>query len=88
VSAVAELIPGFRAQSWNGFLAPTGTPQDIIDMIEKGTIEAANDPEIKQRLISLGIMPVGSTSKELATIIEEDKTFYADAIKIAGLKQI
>jgi tripartite-type tricarboxylate transporter receptor subunit TctC len=83
--ALAEVFENFRATSWNGFLAPAGTPQEIIDIIEQGTMEAARDPEISARLTSLGILPVGSSAAELAEIIEQDKVFYGEAIEIAGL---
>lgn len=85
VPSVAEQIPGFVARSWNGFLAPVGTPREIVDIIAQGTIEAANDPEINARLIDLGIVPLGTTPEELGELIEADKTFYQEAVDIAGL---
>jgi tripartite-type tricarboxylate transporter receptor subunit TctC len=85
VPAVAEIIPGFVARSWNGFLAPVGTPQEIIDMVAEGTIEAANDPEIRATLVDLGIVPLGTTPAELGELIEADKSFYREAVDIAGL---
>lgn len=88
VPAVAEFIPGFVTNSWNGLLAPVGTPQHIIDALAEATIEAANDPELSARLIDLGILPLGTTPAELAELIEYDKTFYAEAVEIAGLEML
>lgn len=86
VPALSEVFGDFRASSWNGFLASAATPKEILDILEAGSIEAANDPEVSKRLQSLGVLPVGSTSEELAARIAYDTTFYGEAIKIAGLK--
>jgi tripartite-type tricarboxylate transporter receptor subunit TctC len=84
--AVAEIIPGFVTNSWNGLLAPVGTPPEIIAALAKGTIEAANDPTISGQLLDLGILPLGTTTEELGDLIENDKTFYTEAVAVAGLE--
>lgn len=86
IPAVSEIFPGFSTSSWNGLLAPLGTPPEIIEALEQATIEAANDPAIVERLIALGIKPLGTTSLELAEMIEGEKVFYLDAIRAAGLE--
>ena len=52
VPTVAETYPGFDTSSWNGFFAPTGTPQEIVDMLARETIAAAKQPAIVDRRAS------------------------------------
>jgi len=85
LQTVAEVIPGFVARSWNGFMGPAGLPQEIVSAIEEATVEAGKDPEIRERLNQLGIIPLGTTQKELLEIIEADKVFYTEAVNLAGL---
>ena len=86
VPAIAEYFESFESTSWNGFLAPKDTPREIIDMIAQATNEAANDPEINNRLKSLGIRPVGSSPEDLAETIEKNMIFLTEAVAIAGLE--
>jgi tripartite-type tricarboxylate transporter receptor subunit TctC len=85
IPSISEFYPGFSLDTWNGFVAPRGTPREIVDKISQATIEAANSPEINKRLTDLGITPKTTTPDELAAIIKSDKTFYFEILKAAGM---
>ena len=85
IPSISEFFPGFSLDTWNGFLAPHGTPRPIIDKIAQGTIEAAKSPDIAKRLADVGITPKTTTPDEMAAIIKADKSFYPDLLKAAGL---
>ena len=53
VPTVAETIPGFVTGSWQGLLAPAGTPQAILDKLEAEIHRIVAQPEIRQRLQEL-----------------------------------
>ncbi len=59
IPAVAETLPGFEFASWNGFSAPTGTPEPIIEAVRREVTALAKSPEISERLSKLGIVPGG-----------------------------
>ncbi len=82
---IAELYPGFEVTTWLGFVAPRGTPQEIIDTMAQATRETLAIPEVAERLASLGIVPVGSTAAQFADTLTKDRALYADAIKAAGI---
>ena len=86
VPTVAEFYPGFDTSSWNGFFAPAGTPQPIVDRLAKEVIDAAKDPQIIERLVQLAILPLGTTQPEFIAIIEQSKISNREAMKAAGLK--
>ncbi len=85
IPSITEFYPGFSLDTWNGFLAPHGTPREIVDQISAATIEAARSPDIAKRLTDLGIAPKATTPDELAAIIKSEKAFYPEILKAAGL---
>ncbi len=85
---VGELYPGFEVSTWLGFVAPRGTPQEIIDAMAQATQETIAVPEVAERLAGLGIVPVGSTPAAFADVLKKDRAFYADAIRSAGIPLI
>ena len=80
-------FPGFKTLSWNGLLAPAGTPREIIDRIAKEVAGAAKDPKFIERLGSFGIDTLGNTPEEFAAVIAADIPFWAEAAKIAGVQE-
>lgn len=85
VPTVAETYPGYDTSSWNGFFAPAGTPQPIIDLVEKHVIAAAKEPAIVERLNRLAILPFGTTQAEFKATIERSRIANREAMKAAKL---
>ena len=87
IPTIAESgLPEFTYSSWMGIYAPKNTPQPIISKLNSEMIKAINDPAIKQRLISLGFEPVGSTPEQLELRIRTGYNNIAKIIKSAGIK--
>jgi tripartite-type tricarboxylate transporter receptor subunit TctC len=79
-------FPGFKTLTWNGLLAPAGTPKEIIDRIAKEIASAVKDPKFIERLDAFGVDPLGNTPEEFAAMIAADIPFWAEAAKIAGVE--
>jgi tripartite-type tricarboxylate transporter receptor subunit TctC len=88
VPTVAEDFPGFDSSSWNGFFAPAGTPQPIIDRVARETIAAAHDPANVERLSNLAIIPFGTSPQEFQATIDKSRVANREAMKAAGLTLI
>jgi tripartite-type tricarboxylate transporter receptor subunit TctC len=73
-------ISGAESGSWIGFLAPAGTPKDIIDKIAAGVREAVALPEVSQQLTAQGAVPMSSTPTQFAELIANDRKRYARII--------
>jgi tripartite-type tricarboxylate transporter receptor subunit TctC len=84
--AVAETFPGFQFGSWNGFMAPAGTPKEIVDKLVEASIEAVNTPSVREKLVQSGIVPGGTTPGQVAERFKADKQVFADAVKVMGIK--
>jgi tripartite-type tricarboxylate transporter receptor subunit TctC len=87
VPTVAESgFPGYRAITWNGPMAPAGTPKPIIDKMAAEIARAAKDPKFIERLASLGADPLGNTPDEFAAMIASDLRLWSEAVALSGLK--
>lgn len=86
VPTVAESYPGFQLVAWNGYLAPAGTPRDVIDRVAQEAAKAARDPAVVERLAKSGTQALGNSPAEFAAMIKEEQALYRDAVQAAGLK--
>jgi tripartite-type tricarboxylate transporter receptor subunit TctC len=78
--------PGFEATSWFALLAPTGTPQPILDKVRAESLKALADPELRKRFAAMGLDIVGSTAEETRAAIVRDIPKWGKVIKDAGIK--
>ncbi|MBI2292126.1 MAG: tripartite tricarboxylate transporter substrate binding protein [Betaproteobacteria bacterium] len=70
-------LPGFNVNAWLGILVPAGTPANVIDRLRAATVTALQRPEVSERLMSMGLEPVGSTPAQLATHLKTEMTRWA-----------
>jgi tripartite-type tricarboxylate transporter receptor subunit TctC len=77
-------FPGFHILTWNGLMAPAGTPKEIVDRLAQEVGRAVKDPVIAERLVHNGIDPLGSTPEEFAAMMARDMALWGQAIKAAG----
>lgn len=84
VPTMAETIFGFEATSWQGVLAPAGTPPAIVSKINETIVSIIKIPDVHQRLIDGGYIPVGSTAAEFGAFIKSEITKWAKVVKAAG----
>lgn len=83
---VAEAgVPGYEATSWNGFAVRAGTPRAIIDRLQRETHKAIAVPEIKDRMFTLGIEPIGSTPEQFAAHIRAEREKWIPLFKKIGV---
>jgi tripartite-type tricarboxylate transporter receptor subunit TctC len=80
-------FPGFKTLTWNGLMAPAGTPKEIVDRIAKEVARVVKDPTIAARLASNGVDPLGNSPEEFAAMIAADIALWAEAVKIAGVQE-
>ncbi len=72
--------------SWYAVYAPAGTPNEVVQRYAKIFSDALKKPELKQRLLELGLYATGSTPEEIAAIHKKDSAFWGEAVKISGFK--
>jgi len=79
VMAVAEL-PGmktYRFTNWMGLFAPSKTPPDILNKLTIATAKIIREPSIRDKLLSLGVEPVGNSPKEFSDFLKQEYSTYS-----------
>jgi len=72
VPTVRELgFANLEVQGWNGFLAPKGTPDEIVLRIQREVANATKKPEIAKRMTDVGAEPSGSTPAEMRDMLRK-----------------
>jgi tripartite-type tricarboxylate transporter receptor subunit TctC len=85
VPAIAETLPGFDITAWYGFMAPAGTPREVIKKIHDDSVAVIRRPDFLERLDKDGIEPVGNTPEEFAAEIKRDIGRWEKIVKAAGV---
>lgn len=78
-------LPGLVVLTWQGVLAPTGTPAPIIDQLYKAIRAAASDPELRARFAAAGVEQVNQGPQQFATSIRNEFERWTAVIKNAGI---
>jgi len=83
---VAEAIPGYETITWQGFLAPAGTPKEIIDRLNTEFNKALKEPEFAARMRGMGLELYGTTPAEFSQFIREENVKWTKVIKATGAR--
>ncbi len=84
VPSISEAVPGYAMYGWYSLVAPTGTPNAILNQVSAEVAKAVKEPAFGERLKSLGIDIVGSTRAELDTWRRNETKRISDLVKISG----
>jgi tripartite-type tricarboxylate transporter receptor subunit TctC len=77
---------GADAFAWFGLLAPTGTPADVIAKLNSESNQALKQPEITEKLVGLGMTPVGGTPEQFGAFIRADIEKWTKLIQARSIK--
>jgi len=78
--------PPIESSTWVLFMAPGGTPREIVNRLSSETQKAINESEIKDRFNQIGIIPVGNTPEQAAKFLSDEVAKWAKVINTAGVK--
>ena len=94
-STVAPEIPtiaesggpaGFILGSWYGFFAPANVPADIMTKLHAEAVKALSHPDLRERYLAMGVMPIGDTPEQFAATIRNDTARWAKVVRTAKLR--
>ena len=85
--AEAAPAPGFEAVSWHMLLAPAKTPKDIVDRLHAEMKRALADPELKQKIETIGLIPFDTPSiEELRVYRRAEQQKWGALVRKLGLE--
>jgi tripartite-type tricarboxylate transporter receptor subunit TctC len=84
--ALSEHLPGFEAVAWHGFIAPSGTPQEIITRLGQEITAFMQRPENVKRMAELGASTLASSPKDFEAYIKRENAKWKKVIETANIK--
>jgi tripartite-type tricarboxylate transporter receptor subunit TctC len=86
VPTMAEAgVKDFNLSSWQGLMAPRGTPAAIVDKLNKAANHVLNQPETKIEFERLGFHVVSGPPSELGKVVVRDAKLYREVLNAAGI---
>ena len=87
VPTVAEQgFPGYEALNWYGYLAPAGTPKEIVDRLAREIAKALASPKVIDQMEKTGVEPLAMTPDEFGRYIKREYDTWGKVVKEAGIK--
>jgi tripartite-type tricarboxylate transporter receptor subunit TctC len=80
-------VPGMEIDAgWFGLFAPANVPAEIVTKLSSEIRAAMANPQVRERLQTQGIIPVGNSPAEFKTYVESEIRAYAEMVKLAGIE--
>ena len=80
-------VKGYEVISWNGVGAPKGTPQEVVEALNKAIGEVMAMPDVKEQYAKVGVVAQASTPAELMARLTGDIKKWTDVIEKAGISK-
>jgi tripartite-type tricarboxylate transporter receptor subunit TctC len=85
--AVAETLPGFQAMGWFALMAPSGTPEFIVNQANRDLNAILAEPALRKSFQELGAFARAMSPAETAAFIRQEQEAWKPLVKQVGLKQ-
>ncbi len=86
VPTMAEAgVPGFEWFTWASIVLPLGTPKPIADRLNAELVKAVNAPDVREKLVSQGLDPIGSPPEQVTQWTQAGLKRMAQIVKRAGI---
>lgn len=77
-------LPGFEAVAWFGLVAPAGTPDNVIQVLNKESRKILAMPEVQQQLISQGFDIMGGSPEDFQTFLKAEIDKWGKVVRQSG----
>jgi tripartite-type tricarboxylate transporter receptor subunit TctC len=84
VAAAAEAVPGYDSNGWFGYVAPAGTPREIVMRLNAAINRAIREPEVSEKLMNTGLTIVTESPEYFAEYFKRDYAKYGKLVKDIG----
>ncbi len=86
IPAVSDFLPGYESSAWFGFVAPKGTPVEVVDRLNKEINAGLADPKLKARLADWGVTVTAGSPADFGKLIADETEKWSKVIRAANIK--
>jgi tripartite-type tricarboxylate transporter receptor subunit TctC len=79
-------VPGYEASNWWGLLAPAGTPEPVIERVNRELAAILDTPQARERFETEGAEPETMAPAEFGKFVQAETAKWAKVVKDAGIK--
>ncbi|MBO9355056.1 tripartite tricarboxylate transporter substrate binding protein [Bordetella petrii] len=81
---VGESLKGYSSVGWFGFVAPAGTPPDIVNKLNAAINHALEQPELQKTLATQGLIPMRKSPEQFAELLKSENEKFSKLVKDTG----
>jgi tripartite-type tricarboxylate transporter receptor subunit TctC len=82
----AQVVPGYDMRGWFGFVAPTGTPRDIVKRLNAEINRAMHLPDVNSKLVDAGLIVANQSPEYFDKFLKDEYAKYGKLVRDIGLK--
>jgi tripartite-type tricarboxylate transporter receptor subunit TctC len=86
IPTIGESVPGYEASGWQGVLAPSKTPSDIVERLNREINVMLADPQAKAKFAELSGQPAPGTPAEFGKFVADETDKWGKVVREAGAK--
>lgn len=86
VPTVAEVLPGYEGDGWQGIYMPAGTPKEVVARMNVEIAKILKQPDVQQKLMDLGLQPVGNSVEEFERISRSELDKWSKLAKANNIR--
>ena len=83
---IADDLPGFGGSPVNDVSVRSGTPKDIVALLNRDLNAVIESRELKASLLGMGVGPKGGTPEEMAALVQKEIAKWRDVIRLSGAR--
>jgi len=80
----ADAVAGYDSRGWFGYVAPAGTPRDIVRKLNDEINRAMRQPDVSEKMVAAGLIIVTESPEFFAAVLKSDYDKYGKLVKDIG----
>jgi tripartite-type tricarboxylate transporter receptor subunit TctC len=80
----ADAVAGYDSRGWFGYVAPAGTPRDIVRKLNDEINRAMRQPDVSEKMVAAGLIIVTESPEFFAQVLKSDYDKYGKLVKDIG----
>lgn len=86
LATIGESVAGYQALGWFGFVAAAGTPNEIVETLNRALVAVIALPDVQETMATFGLVPAPGPAQDFAALLRSEDRRYAALVKAIAFK--